>query len=86
MKPCGKNPDGTKSHYQCFKSGVGIGRNLQMKIEPTLPKDVLREIARQYNLTSNNKVKRLGTLTKAQIYNELIGRGVEKFKPIDLMK
>lgn len=81
LKCTDKVPD-TKIQRQkpqvCLKRGIGIGKNLKVKITEDIPKDVLREIARQH------KIRGRSNMSKQELYEALLENGVTHFKPFDL--
>ena len=65
--------------HTCLKKGVGIGKNLQVPVTMGLSKDVLRHLARI------NNVKNYSKMSKRELYDNLISKGVKKFKPFELV-
>lgn len=75
---CGKNPTGTP--YTCLRTGIAIGRNTIEKIEMTLSKDILRDIAKRNGIVNYSKK------TKQELFDALLAKGVKTYKPIELGK
>lgn len=74
---CKKNqPD--EQPYACLRKGVAIGKNLKMKIEPALSKDVIRDIARL------NRIAGYSRMSKMQMLQALEQAGITHFKPFSL--
>lgn len=81
LKCTDKVPVGQRQKPQvCLKRGIGVGMLLSIKITEDIPKDVLREIARQNNIRGRS------SMSKQELYEALLENGVKKFKPFDLMK
>ncbi len=63
-------------NWKCLKKGIAVGMNMRRKITMQLSKDVLRDIAR------TNKVVGYSNMTKEQLYNSLLAKGVTTYAPI----
>jgi hypothetical protein len=68
----------TEEPYKCLQKGIGIGKNMSIKISSDLSKDVIREIA------ARNRIPSYSRKTKAELLEALFNKGVTKFKPFDL--
>jgi|1_EtaG_2_1085319.scaffolds.fasta_scaffold78747_2 hypothetical protein len=68
---CGKNPNGKKTHNQCFKSGIGVG--MRIKNKPT-----------KYTKESLNKMKKGGL---EDLGKRVFGlKNMRKTKKADIIK
>ena len=75
-KNCPANHQDTA--YNCFKRGIGTGRNLTRPITAGMPKDIMRQIAR------NNGMYRYWELSREDMFETLQLMGVTTYKPFKL--
>ena len=75
-KNCPANHQDTA--YNCFKRGIGTGRNLTRPIILGMPKDIIRQIARKHKIPEYWKISR------EEMFQALELKGITTYKPFKL--
>lgn len=71
-------PEQRDTPNNCLKKGVYVGMNSPKKLTADLNKDIMRDIARL------NQVRNYSRMSKTELYNALVAKGVKQYYPFQL--